>query len=1544
MLKCAKHQPTCQILAPYKYLVSIMKSLKHQASQLLLLASLVACVQTIQAAPISFQDVSASVGLGGQTESWGLSWGDINADNWPDLFVQGHRDYPRLYRNSGSGVFDDVAYEYDPDGLWIGKPWQDKHGAAFGDFDNDGDEDILIAATTDDAQLLVNEHSTGGKFIERAQQAGLADDARARHVTWFDYTGDGYLDVTQLSHTGQFLRRQEPTQGLVFTDELNTPFNCPNRIHYGQLIDLNNDDIMDFICSAEGAFPQKVYEIGSLPFTNITSNFPTVGSVLDQVVGDFNNDLLQDVILVRGLLRPSGASQTTSNRAEGWFRKTGSAAKGFRFNATGSVAFTVDFSGMPFFGDPATLTLDSAGQTSGSVGPVNVSLNTGSGLWEVDWPAGATGQIYVQVEAAAGLSNVTTYGKETSELPIANYHAVNTGSGLSFNFNTGLNTPMPCVSGVAADFDNDMDQDLYLVCRDGIDNLANRYFDNQGNGTFVEVLSHGGEGPVGAGLTIGVGDSVATADYNVDGFMDLAVVNGLLYYPLSRGGDDILLRNEGNANNWIEIDLIGTTSNRDGIGAKVIATTGGVSQLREQNNGTHRWSQNHQRIHFGLATNTTVDITVKWPSGQVDTFTNVAANQLYDLTEGTATDPATVVPAVLGPVLTTELVAGEECGEPPYNELYGPVVLAWRDCPTGTWHLRMHGGGVSDSIRNTVGNIVGDAPFNLVTGTALTGSDSLTNAPANEVDFSVGVWFNNVKDINIDTTGQSSACLSFSTQDIPALIVGNSRKKLTAPLDLVSLGVCNQGPTLNISDVSTSESVGAAQFSVSLSTPASQPVQVTYATSPGTATAPQDYLSDTNTLTFPVGTTSVPVSITLVDDNSYEPLETFEVILAAPVGASLGTAATGTATITDDDPQPVISINNASVSESSASSSVTVNLSNPSNQPVTLDYTTVSGTAVAPEDFIEQSGVLTFAPNTQAMVIDIPIQNDTVDESDESFSLVLSNASNATLGANSSANIVIVRDPNDSIPAVTISDSEALEDVASGTMEFTVSLTAPNSNTISVDYNTSDVTATAPDDYVATGGNLSFAPNQTTQTISVDIVDNTFEEPDETFSLTLSNPIGATLSAHSAAIGTITDNDTLSIGDACGEPTFDAATEIGLFLWRDCTFGGSDQRWQMRITGGGTVFSSFEGQLESSADLLPTPISVEANDVLDTVAGDNQIDFVLRAGGSGQDGFTVDIPSGTSTCFNASVLPPGAVVALGANRTVMTDAFALDTLQSCTTIPPGTACGEPSFNAATDLGVFAWQDCGAAGPDTAWEFRITGGGTTYSTYQGSLTSSVNISATGVLLEASDELDTVLGDEVVDYVLRAGGQGIDGFSVTLPQGSDTCFDPAILPSGASVTIGANNTPMSNPFKLDTLDSCAPPTGIECGAPTLDNATDAGIYVWKECSAPNRWQVRAPGGSGPWAQHSGNITATQTLVPSPVSLEPTDLLDLLPGDGFVNFSLFVGGTGIDGFEVDIPNGAEACLDITTIPAGTAAYFGPNKTAITTPFNLEDLGACP
>jgi hypothetical protein len=194
----------------------------------------------------------------------------------------------------------------------------------------------------------------------------------------------------------------------------------------------------------------------------------------------------------------------------------------------------------------------------------------------------------------------------------------------------GLDAPASCPSVVAGDFDNDMDVDLYLVCRGVIENAPNILYENQGDGTFLAVPEAGGA----AGSSLGIGDTVVMADYDRDGFLDLFVTNGAWPPPFDDDGPHQLFRNLGNGNHWLEIDLEGVVSNRDGIGARVLATAGEVTQLREQGGGMHNNSQDHQHIHFGLGSNTMVDrLTVHWPSGVVQELQNVPADQVLRIVE-----------------------------------------------------------------------------------------------------------------------------------------------------------------------------------------------------------------------------------------------------------------------------------------------------------------------------------------------------------------------------------------------------------------------------------------------------------------------------------------------------------------------------------------------------------------------------------------------------------------------------------------------------------------------------------------------------------------------------------------------------------------------------------------------------------------------------------------------------------------------------------------------------------------------------------------------
>ena len=217
-------------------------------------------------------------------------------------------------------------------------------------------------------------------------------------------------------------------------------------------------------------------------------------------------------------------------------------------------------------------------------------------------------------------------------------------------------------------------------------------------------------------------------------------------------------------------------------------------------------------------------------------------------------------------------------------------------------------------------------------------------------------------------------------------------------------------PTVSVGDVSASESAASVTFTLQLSAPAATTTRVDWITSDASATAGLDYVASNGTAVFLAGATSALVTIDLSDDSEFEGTESFVLNLQNPNGLLIGDRQ-GIGTIIDDDtPPPVsLSITDASANEGKLNTkgrnsgtpqltnlSFVVSLSAASSQTISVDYRTVDDTArVSDSDYRATNGTLTFQPGQTSQTINVTILGDNTVEPDESFRVLLSNATQA---------------------------------------------------------------------------------------------------------------------------------------------------------------------------------------------------------------------------------------------------------------------------------------------------------------------------------------------------------------------------------------------------------------------------------------------------------------------------------------------------------------------------------------------------------------------
>ncbi len=342
--------------------------------------------------------------------------------------------------------------------------------------------------------------------------------------------------------------------------------------------------------------------------------------------------------------------------------------------------------------------------------------------------------------------------------------------------------------------------------------------------------------------------------------------------------------------------------------------------------------------------------------------------------------------------------------------------------------------------------------------------------------------------------------------------------------DFTNVNINSDEPFVAIYSSNLSESTDANLTFTRGGNNLNQTVTVDYATSNNTASAGQDYTSQSGTITFAPNEIEKYAVIPTLNDLIIEPIEDYNVTLSSPTNATIVPIySVGVVTIYDDDQSFVfIDANNSyNVSEGNNVIFSFYRTGGDLSLPVSVQFSTADGSATSPADYTAQTGTVSFAANETYKTISVPTITDTLSEPTENFSCTLSNSSSGTLIF-----------PGSGTATVNINDASTLAITNSTVVEgATAALQVTRSGgdlsqAATVNFATANGTAVAPGDYTQQNGTLNFAANETTKTISVVTIDDSNLESTETLTVTLSNPSsGTSIAGTGISTVTITDNE-----------------------------------------------------------------------------------------------------------------------------------------------------------------------------------------------------------------------------------------------------------------------------------------------------------------------------------------------------------------------------------------------------------------------------------
>ena len=519
--------------------------------------------------------------------------------------------------------------------------------------------DPLFADVTETAGLVFRHHED----LTEMQPVGAG-------VLVFDYNGDGLDDAYLTDSLGPNALFRNNGDG-TFTDVAGQAGVADPEGHSngGCAADYDNDGDQDLYVTNHG--PSRLFKNendGTFTDASATSGVvdpdPTLKST-GCAWGDYDRDGLLDLVVVRHF-----RELTSRTLVQGAFHEEVRSLALYRNGGGGAFTDETELLGHRVrpsrsrYGDPlgnlwgagfqpGWLDYDDDGDADLYVANDWGTFTNPNVLWRNDGPADDGSWLFVDVseESGAGVAieamsvTVGDYNLDGRfDMFVTNVGAsvLLQGDGESFvNVSDEAGTEVAMIGvekrvtwgSAFLDYDNDGLEDLYIVsgflkptinpqnAPSYMKRQHNKLLRNRGDATFEDVSTHSGADDPG------VGRGLAYLDMDEDGCLDLLVGN--------LGGHAKLFRNRcSTANNWLVVSLVGTHSNRDGIGARISLEAGARTQIREVSGGRSFMGQHMRSAHFGLGTVSKVGrLTVRWPSGIVQTLTDVPANRQVTVTE-----------------------------------------------------------------------------------------------------------------------------------------------------------------------------------------------------------------------------------------------------------------------------------------------------------------------------------------------------------------------------------------------------------------------------------------------------------------------------------------------------------------------------------------------------------------------------------------------------------------------------------------------------------------------------------------------------------------------------------------------------------------------------------------------------------------------------------------------------------------------------------------------------------------------------------------------